>query len=117
MTLHAETWKAAAEPFSRVFLSVVETVAARLRLVAAAFRRRRDLAALASLDERMLADIGLTRSDLRAAFSEPLWRDPTAILVNRVERHRRREYRRVTRVVAAPPSVPQAGTAPPWRIV
>jgi len=117
MTLHAETWKVAAEPFGRVLLAVVGAVAARLRLVAAAFRRRHDLAALASLDERMLADIGLTRSDLRAAFSEPLWRDPTAILVNRVERHRRREYRRVTRVVAAPPSVPQAGTAPSWRIV
>lgn len=33
--------------------------------------------ALARLDDRMLADIGLTRTDVGAAFSEPLWRDPT----------------------------------------
>ena len=30
------------------------------------------------LDDRMLADIGLTRGDVRDAFSEPVWRDPTA---------------------------------------
>ena len=33
--------------------------------------------ALARLDGRMLADIGLNESDIGAAFSEPLWRDPT----------------------------------------
>lgn len=33
--------------------------------------------ALARLDSRMLADIGLTETDIGSAFSEPLWRDPT----------------------------------------
>lgn len=32
---------------------------------------------LARFDSRMLADIGLTESDIATAFSEPLWRDPT----------------------------------------
>ena len=112
---HAQTWKVGAEPFGRALSAIGGAVVARLRQATIGFKNRRDLSALAGLDDRMLADIGLTRSDLREAFSEPLWRDPTAILVNRVERHRRREYRRVTRAVAAPTSVPQVGTAPPWR--
>jgi hypothetical protein len=36
----------------------------------------------------MLADIGLTRGDVRDAFSEPVWSDPTAILVSRVNERR-----------------------------
>ena len=47
------------------------------------FRHRRDLEFLASLDDRMLTDIGLTRSDLRFALSEPFWRDPGAVLLSR----------------------------------
>jgi uncharacterized protein YjiS (DUF1127 family) len=44
---------------------------------------RRDLARLAGADDRMLADIGLKRSDLRDARSEPLWKDPTKLLAHR----------------------------------
>ena len=51
---------------------------------------------LAGLDDRMLADIGLTRGDLRDAYSEPVWRDPTAILVSRA--HERRINRRRARL-------------------
>jgi uncharacterized protein YjiS (DUF1127 family) len=58
--------------------------AARLgRHVVEAWRHRGDIALLASFDERMLRDVGLTRSDLNDALSEPLWRDPTAVLVRR----------------------------------
>ena len=32
---------------------------------------------------RMLADLGISRSDLRDAFSEPFWEDPTALLRER----------------------------------
>ena len=45
---------------------------------------RRELARLADLDDRMLADIGLTRSDLLVADSAPLWQNPTSILEQRV---------------------------------
>ena len=43
---------------------------------------------LAQFDDRMLSDIGLTRSDLRDAYSEPLWRDPTHILASRAHERR-----------------------------
>jgi len=89
MTTQAETCKTAAEPFGRTIAYLAGTFASRVRLVVLAFKNRRDAAVLASFDDRMLADIGLTRSDLREAFSEPLWRDPSPILVNRVMGHRR----------------------------
>ena len=38
---------------------------------------------LAGLDRHMLADIGITRSDVLDAFSEPFWEDPTALLRER----------------------------------
>ena len=41
------------------------------------------------MDDRMLADIGLTRSDLRDAYAEPLWRDPTDVLAGRARDKRR----------------------------
>jgi Domain of unknown function (DUF1127) len=40
---------------------------------------------LSERDDRMLADIGLTRSDLREAARQPLWRDPTAMLARRAD--------------------------------
>ena len=46
-------------------------------------RHRRQARLLAGLDRRMLADIGITRSDVRDAFSEPFWDDPTALLRER----------------------------------
>jgi uncharacterized protein YjiS (DUF1127 family) len=80
------------------------------RWLADAWRHRRDAVALAAFDDRMLADIGLTRCDLNDALSEPLWRDPTVVLA-----HRYTERRRVRRAVAAelikrasPPLVPGA---------
>jgi uncharacterized protein YjiS (DUF1127 family) len=66
---------------------LVNTVAgiavARVRSVLQLIKNRRDAAVLAGLDDRMLADIGLSRGDLRDAYSEPVWRDTTAVLVSR----------------------------------
>jgi uncharacterized protein YjiS (DUF1127 family) len=59
------------------------------RLVVA-IKHRRELAHLADFDDRMLADIGLTRTDLRDAHSEPLWRDPTSMLSRRARLGHRR---------------------------
>jgi uncharacterized protein YjiS (DUF1127 family) len=103
MTSHAETWKSATGPFGRAIAVVAELVMTRIHRLTVAYMHRRDAAVLASFDDRMLADIGLTRSDLRAAFSEPLWRDPTVLLVNRV--------RRPARAVLAPSIVPAVGTS------
>jgi uncharacterized protein YjiS (DUF1127 family) len=63
-------------------------VVERARAVLQLLKNRRDATILAGMDEHMLADIGLTRGDVRDAFSEPLWRDPTAILVSRAHERR-----------------------------
>lgn len=57
-------------------------------------KNRHDTMRLASLDDRMLADVGLTRSDLRDAFAELPWRDPSDVLVRRAAE--RRAGRRLT---------------------
>lgn len=54
-----------------------------LKRVARAYQHRRELAALAAVDRYLLSDIGITRSDLQDAFSEPLWEDPSALLRDR----------------------------------
>ena len=86
-----------------------------VRAVLQTIKNRRDALVLAGMDEHMLADIGLTRGDVRDAFSEPVWRDPTAILVSRA--HERRINRRrlkiglVQKSFDAPSIVPKAPSA------
>jgi uncharacterized protein YjiS (DUF1127 family) len=63
---------------------------ARLRR---SLKNRRAASSLAGLDDHMLADIGLTRSDLRDAYSEPLWHDPTDVLAGRAAERRLRRRR------------------------
>lgn len=71
----------AASPLSRAVNSIGGVVANRVFSILRALKHRQDAQMLAGLDERMLKDIGLTRSDLRDAYAEPIWRDPTAVLV------------------------------------
>jgi uncharacterized protein YjiS (DUF1127 family) len=72
--------------------SVAGSIGNGLRSLVQTIKNRRDATILAGMDEHMLADIGLTQGDVRDAFSEPVWRDPTAILVSRA--HERRVNRR-----------------------
>ena len=67
----------------RALLALVALVTHWLKQLARARRHRREANMLAGLDRRMLADIGITRADLRDAFSEPFWDDPTALLRER----------------------------------
>jgi uncharacterized protein YjiS (DUF1127 family) len=89
-------------------LARVRRLAASAAEVYRAFRSRREMRMLAGFDDRMLADIGLNRSDVRDAVSEPLWRDPTRVLVRRARE--RRLSRPATYAspgrVAPPPIVP-----------
>jgi uncharacterized protein YjiS (DUF1127 family) len=74
-------------------------LAARLRqrisCLLAGWEHRRGLATLATFDDRALADIGLTRSDLYDALAQRIWNDPTSML------ERRRAARRDNRFYAA----------------
>jgi uncharacterized protein YjiS (DUF1127 family) len=76
--------------------AIAAAVRARLSLkrLLERVKNRRDTMRLASLDDRMLADIGLNRSDLRDAFAELPWRDPSDVLVRRASE--RRAGRRLT---------------------
>ena len=107
MTTYAETWKSAAEPFGRMIFAAAGLVIVRLRQLAVAFQHRHDATVLLRFDDRMLADIGLTRRDLREAFSEPVWRDPTDLLAERVAG--RWPSRLKPRPSGAPSIVPEVG--------
>src|SRR5262245_2273730 len=63
--------------------TLIRGFASLLALLARARRHRREASVLAGLDRRMLADIGITRADVRDAFSEPFWDDPTSLLRER----------------------------------
>jgi len=97
--------------------SLAATIGNGVRSLLQTIKNRRDATILAGMDERMLADIGLTRGDVRDAISEPVWRDPTAILVSRS--HERRINRRrlkiglVEKSFEAPSIVPALPVASP----
>ncbi len=65
---------------------------------------RAALSALASMDGRELADIGLTRCDLRDVSALALDHDPTDLLARRARERRRGAF--------APPTAPSGGTWP-----
>jgi uncharacterized protein YjiS (DUF1127 family) len=84
MTLAHQIFQQIALPFLRAIRAVGVGSANRIARLAKALRNRRDLEFLAGLDDRLLKDIGLTRSDVRFALAEPFWRDPGAVLIARV---------------------------------
>ncbi len=105
MTVHFPVLPIAGSTLLRGFASVLALVTHWLKRLAQAQRNRRDARVLAALDRHMLADIGLTRADVRDAFSEPFWEDPTALLRERAIE------RRMNRVLAAPALAPREPAA------
>lgn len=100
------------------FALVLAGVTAAVRKINRALKNRYDAAILAKFDDRMLSDIGLTRSDLRDAYSEPLWRDPTYILATRARERRLNRAHGPVLNLAAPPLVPETELGLPkasWR--
>jgi uncharacterized protein YjiS (DUF1127 family) len=70
---------------SRAIGTAAAAVVQAVRRIVVAIKHRRELTRLAESDDRMLADIGLSRSELDAVLSRTFWQDPTSIL----ERHGR----------------------------
>lgn len=90
----------AAAPLGRVLSGLAGRARRALKQFAERVKNRRDAMLLAELDDRMLSDIGLNRSDLRDAFAQPPWRDPGALLARRVAERRGSRHR------TQPPCVP-----------
>jgi uncharacterized protein YjiS (DUF1127 family) len=61
----------------------------RIATFLAAVRHRREVMNLADLDDRALKDIGLERTDVNQALREPLFRNPSLVLVRSVAEQRR----------------------------
>ena len=64
-----------------------------------ALRNRRAIARLTEQDDHLLADIGLTRQDVRDAVIQSIWRDPTTLLRHRASAARARGPARDTLAV------------------
>lgn len=116
MTAITESSKTAAAPVAQGLAALARIVVRGFRRFAVAAKHRHDAATLAGLDDRMLADIGLTRGDLRDAYAQPLWHDPTVTLADRVSERRRnrsRAFRAKThREIPAQSIVPAVGARP-----
>ena len=91
---------AAAPPLARRWLPLGRRRASSSSL--SGCKNRHDAMRLAGLDDRMLADIGLNRSDLRDAFAEPLWRDPSDVLVRRAAERRAGRRRQTVALLRTP---------------
>ncbi len=90
---------------------VLGQVARSLVDLVTALRHRREVTNLAEFDDHMLKDIGLMRSDVSSALAEPLFLNPSWVLVRCAQRHSRSEraapsLRRVRR-----PTVPVVKSA------
>src|SRR5262245_32483575 len=91
--------------------AIAAVVTASIKRLARAYRNRAEAAALAGFDDRMLADMGLSRSDVRDAFAGPVWEDPTNLLRARaLERRLSRHHVSLgleEAQLTAPPLVPE----------
>jgi uncharacterized protein YjiS (DUF1127 family) len=95
MTEYFPVVPVAAGALLRGLASVLAVVTYWFKALARTQRNRRVARQLAGLDRHMLADIGITRADVRDAFSEPFWEDPTALLNERaIERRMNRAIAR-----------------------
>jgi uncharacterized protein YjiS (DUF1127 family) len=103
---------AAAGPAGRALAAFGGRMARTLKAAAERMRNRRDAMRLAAFDDRMLADIGLTRCDLRDAYSAPLWHDPTDVLARRAAERRTNRPRSAVELYAAAGVAPPLGGAP-----
>ncbi|MFG1423858.1 DUF1127 domain-containing protein [Roseixanthobacter liquoris] len=88
MNIHGEIRTTGVAPFGAVLAAfLIQSLDQGLKMVRA-IEHRRVVRALGALDDHMLRDIGLTRGDVRDAAAEPVWVDPSTLLVRRVVERR-----------------------------
>ena len=95
------------ESVSTGAVAVAKRVAAIAGRLAVAWSNYRGLAMLARMDDHALADIGLSRTDVKDALSRPWWEDPTEQL-NQRRATRRPSYQVSHFGEIAPPLAPEA---------
>jgi len=78
--------------------------ATRMRRLGVAWRRRQEAVMLARADDRVLADLGLSRGDVVDAFSGPAWEDPTIVLRARALERRLSRHGMTTGLLPASPT-------------
>jgi uncharacterized protein YjiS (DUF1127 family) len=88
MTANIPVLPLAGATLARGFIGLSAQFGRLAQTVSRVLRNRRDARILARLDGHMLADIGITRSDVNDAFSTPFWMDPTELLRERVQDRR-----------------------------
>ena len=87
MSSYGEVRDVFAVPFGVRVIAAARAAMRPVLNVGRAISRRHELVALGRLNDHMLRDMGIDRGDLRDAASQPLWADPTQVLVARsVER-------------------------------
>lgn len=83
-----------AAPLGRAVSGLAGLARQGLKRLAGVIKNRHEARRLAELDDRMLADIGLNRSDLRDAYAVAPWRDPSEVLARRAAERRGSRRRR-----------------------
>jgi uncharacterized protein YjiS (DUF1127 family) len=89
MLMKSPTSPSAARRFANSLDATIGWLLLGARQLHRAIKHRRDAAILADQDDYLLADIGLTRSDVHHAIARPLWHDPTETLRQRAGGSRR----------------------------
>jgi uncharacterized protein YjiS (DUF1127 family) len=100
--------------FVHLLVRAMVFAATRVRRLAVAWRRRQEATMLARADDRILADLGLSRGDVNDAFSGPPWEDPTTVLRSRALE--RRLSRHGVRTGLLPPSATTLPSGRPWGV-
>ncbi len=87
MSVYGETRRLIVAPVGAVVAGLITHGISTVNKLARAVEHRRIVSQMLEFDDYLLRDVGLTRSDLRDAASEPIWSDPSHVLVSRaVER-------------------------------
>lgn len=87
MSIHGENRTLTMTGLGTGLADIVHRAGITIQSLLMCFQRRNMVNQLLGLDDHMLRDMGLSRSDVVDAASEPIWRDPSRLLkVRAVER-------------------------------